>query len=413
MRGLAHETGAYLTAAIRLGVLRQRVTAPLPSSRAMTLPPLTYLATDSVAEGVGASQILPYVERLGRQGLEVVLHTYEKLPPTAALTLRLAAAGVRWHPHQFGRHGAIGGLARVLRGAVFLRRAELVHARSDLAAASALLARVPTWVWDVRSFWTDQRIDLGVLRPGSVEERVLRAVEHRAASSCEAIITLARSAVPVLEQRHGKEAAVKSRVITTCVELDRFQPSSMPPFPPVRVLLSGTLNTYYDVSTMTRLADRWRQRRATDLIVLTPSATPWDALLVKAGARRSSASPEEMPAHIAAAHVGLSVCRTDAGVSIRAAMPTKLGEFLASGRPVVVNKGLGDMDEIIADHNCGVIVSDTSDQGLDDVIERLEEVLSDPETPDRCRDAAERHFDLDRAVDDLVALYRDACGIAP
>ena len=389
------------------------MTAPLLFAGAMSLPSLTYLATDSVTEGVGASQILPYVERLGRRGFDIVLHTFEKLPPEASLTSRLAASGVRWHPHRFGQHGAIGGLARVAKGAVFLRRSELVHARSDLAAASALLARVPTWVWDVRSFWTDQRIYLGALRPGSVQERVLRSVEHRAASSSDAIITLARSAVPVLEQRHGKKAAAKSRVVTTCVDLDRFQPSSMPLLPPVRLLLAGTLNTYYDVSTMTRLADRWQQRRATDLIVLSPSAAPWDALFVKAGAHRSSAQPEEMPEHIASAHIGLSICRTDAGVSLKAAMPTKLGEFLASGRPVVVNKGLGDMDEIIAEHNCGAIASDTSDQGLDEVIENLEEILSDPETPDRCRAAAEKHFNLDRAVDDLVALYRDACGIAP
>ena len=49
----------------------------------MNLPPLTYLTFDSLAEGVGASQVLAYVERLADRGLDVRLHTFEKTAPAA------------------------------------------------------------------------------------------------------------------------------------------------------------------------------------------------------------------------------------------------------------------------------------------------------------------------------------------
>src|SRR5687768_17448837 len=49
--------------------------------RCMSMPPVTYLTTDSLAEGVGASQVLSYVERLADRGLEIVLHTFEKAAP--------------------------------------------------------------------------------------------------------------------------------------------------------------------------------------------------------------------------------------------------------------------------------------------------------------------------------------------
>ena len=141
------------------------------------LPPLTYLSVDSLQEGVGASQVLPYVEALSWQGMTVRLHSLEKGRPSPAIGDRLEAAGVSWHPHPWGQGGPTAGLARLVRGATYLRSAELVHARSDIPAGSALLARRPTWIWDMRGFWADERIELGLLRPGSPEERFMRWIE--------------------------------------------------------------------------------------------------------------------------------------------------------------------------------------------------------------------------------------------
>src|ERR1700722_13930362 len=113
---------------------------------------LTYLTMDSVAEGIGASQVGAYVERLARTGLSVALHSFEKvLPTSSSLSRNLADAGVRWYPHRFGAHGTSGGIGRVLRGAQALDLTGVVHARSDMSALSAMLRRCPHWIWDVRS----------------------------------------------------------------------------------------------------------------------------------------------------------------------------------------------------------------------------------------------------------------------
>jgi hypothetical protein len=147
----------------------------------MGLPALTYLSFDSMAEGVGWSQVVPYVEGLGRRGMEVTLHSFEKTSPDEGVARRLQAADVAWRPHPFNNGGTREGMARVVRSAAYLRGAELVHARSDMPAASALLARCPAWVWDVRAFWREQRIAAGQIRPGSPPDRVMRIVEDRAA----------------------------------------------------------------------------------------------------------------------------------------------------------------------------------------------------------------------------------------
>lgn len=376
----------------------------------MNLPPVTYVTVDSLADGVTRSQVVPYVERLARCGVAVTLHTFERgSPDVDTLVAGLAAAGVTWRPHAFGGHGATGGLARVARCAPLVAGRALVHARSDMVAAAAVLTGQRRWVWDMRGLWREQRIALGMLRPGSAQERAMRGFEASAARSSRAIVALSAAAVGVLEERYGEEVAAKATVITTCVDLDRY-PCSPFPEPPVRLLLAGSLNRLYDMATMLRFVTRLQARRAAELTVITPGPTPWDDLLSGAGVAARRLGSDGMASVVGAHHAGLCVLSAANGISNRAAMPTKLGEILACGRPVVVNAGLGDMDDLLAGRDCGVIVGSTSDDDLDRAAAALDRLLDDPGTPGRCRALAQDHFDLDRGVDALVAVYRGAVG---
>jgi glycosyltransferase involved in cell wall biosynthesis len=87
-------------------------------------------------------------------------------------------------------------------------------------------------------------------------------------------------------------------------------------------------------------------------------------------------------------------------------MPTKIGEFLASGRPVVVNKDLGDMGHIVRQFDCGVVVADNSDTELERTVVELDRLLDETSLAERCRDAAVAHFNLEHAVDDLFEIYQ-------
>jgi|TARA_B100000315_G_scaffold22991_1_gene19911 hypothetical protein len=365
---------------------------------------VTYLSMDPVTSTVGESQVLNYVERLAETGLVIDLVTFEHHVDTE-LRNRLVDLGVSWHPLEYGRRGAVGGLWRVLRATRAIQGAALVHARSDMAAAAAILAGVEYWVWDVRSLWADQKVASGVLRSGSLQERVLRWVEQRAAYRSKAVITLTESAIGELDCRYEGVAGPKARVITTCTDLRHFSVSPMPTTT-VRVLLAGTLNRFYDVPSMLDLVEELRHRRQIEFIVASPEATSWENELASQDVIRLSATPEEMVDLIASCHLGLSICRDDAGVSLKAAMPTKIGEFLASGRPVVVNPGLVDAAGLVEANGCGVVFGSSGPCNIVEAVDRIESCLNDPKMPERCRGLAETHFNLDTGVKDLVRTYR-------
>jgi glycosyltransferase involved in cell wall biosynthesis len=337
--------------------------------------------------------------------MSVSLHSFEKGQPAVAIADRLEAAGVCWRPHPWGGDGSAAGLSRLVRGAKYLRGAELVHARSDVPAGSALLARTRRWIWDMRGFWVDERIELGLLRRGSSQERLMRLIDRESAKKAGGIITLTSAAVDELERRHGQFVRPKARVVTTCVDLDRFTFSPPPSTEPVNLLLAGTLNRRYDVPLMLRFVDELRLRRPTKMTALVPGASPWDRTLRDAGVETQQATEAEMPGHVRSSHAGLSVLRPGLGVAMKASMPTKVGEFLASGRPVVVNAGLGDLDQLLPKFDCGLILPDDTAEALSTGADFLERLLADPDTPSRCRKLAEDNFRLEKAIDDLIEVY--------
>jgi glycosyltransferase involved in cell wall biosynthesis len=252
---------------------------------------------------------------------------------------------------------------------------------------------------------------MGMLRRGSLVERALRRLERRAARASDAIITLSEAAVPALGARAGCDLSPKAHVISTCVDLNRFQASALPKADPVRLLLSGTLNGLYDVPTMVRLARRVGDLRETVLEWVGPGNSTWEEHLSSIGVRREELSFAEMPARLSCSHVGLSLQFGESRVSPVAAAPIKLAEFLASGRPVVVSAGLGDFPRLVTRYRCGVVVADTSDDAVGQAAADLCQLLEDEEMPARCRLMAEEHFDLEHAVDELIGVYTYVTGV--
>jgi len=273
-----------------------------------------------------------------------------------------------------------------------------------MAAATAMSAQVGSWVWDARSFWADQKVATGVFAHQSLQAHIFRKVESLAARRSNQVVTLTNSAIDVLDARYGGVVGPKATVITTCVDRRRFVPSPPPADGTLQVLLAGTLNRYYDMDAMIRLVEALMKRRPTHLTVVTPEPTEWESEFQRLAATRRSAHPTEMVDLVASSHLGLSVCRDDAGTSLAAVMPTKIGEFLAVGRPVVVNSGLTDAAQLLEESGAGVAIGGER-RSLDEEVDKILSVVDAPGTAAMATDLAARHFDLDTGIDRLVGIY--------
>ena len=108
-------------------------------------------------------------------------------------------------------------------------RAELIHARSYIPAAVALvvhrLTGVP-FIFDMRALWPEELITAGRLKRGSILHRAIVAVERACLRDAAAVVSLTHAAVDHLKREYPEELdGQRIDVIPTCADLDRFTPA--------------------------------------------------------------------------------------------------------------------------------------------------------------------------------------------
>jgi hypothetical protein len=362
---------------------------------------LTYITIDSLSEGVGSSQITPLITRLSKSGMKINLISYEKLKPESQLQDFFKSIGVIWNSRPFGSGGVLSGISRLNNLRLEIPETDLIHARSDIPAVSAIISHQAPVLWDVRSLWADQKIMIQHSILNKALYSSYRKLERISAHKSLGMSTLTNAVVPILEMRNGHLPMLRT-VVPTAVDLDRFLLTSKMP-KVLRALFSGTYNDYYDLNLSLLFMEELRQQ----IRVETHWARPFESSkqFIGVGEEKILFVPQTKVAELIPNYsFGVSICKLNAGPSLSAAMPTKIGEFLACGRPVVVNRGLGDMDAFIAESKVGVALSGDPVDARHAAGELIE-LISDPETPFRCRAIAEKYFSMDKGVEKYLELY--------
>lgn len=362
---------------------------------------LTYVTIDSLSEGVGSSQITPLISRLSKSGLKIDLISHEKTNPNSELVAYFQSIGVEWNFRKFGSNGLMGGVERLNNLRREIPKTNLIHARSDIPAVSAIASHQAPVLWDVRSLWADQKV---MTQDNFLNKSLYysyRALESIASHQSLGMSTLTSAVVPILEERNIKLPPLRV-VVPTAVDLNRFHLNPKMPSK-FRALFSGTYNDYYDLHQSALFMQELRSQTQLETHWARPLES--EKKQISVGEERVfPALQTEMAQLIPNYSFGVSICKLNAGKSLTAAMPTKIGEFLACGRPIVVNEGLGDMDVFIKEFNAGVIL-DSDPNNLKKSATELINLVLDPETPERCRALAEKYFSMELGANNYLALY--------
>ncbi|MBI4436598.1 MAG: glycosyltransferase family 4 protein [Candidatus Omnitrophica bacterium] len=385
-----------------------------------------YLTYDGLLDPLGQSQILPYLERFATKGIPFTVVSFEKVERTKetekaqVLHQRLAQQGIEWIPLRYHKWPPVlSTLFDLFQGLCVCTRVcrrrppQLVHARSFVAGLLALwvkhLKRIP-FLFDVRGFWPEERVEGGLWRPRGFLYRCAKWWERRFLRAADGMVVLSHVAKGLLEQRLEKDNPFAPiEVIPTCTDLHRFIPDPVNKNGLTRIVYVGSIGTWYLVREMVEffqaLQERLPEVRWT---LLTPRDEPLLTNALRKVDRTSyeirMLKHEEIPRVLQTAQA--SLCFIKPVGSKKASCPTKVGESLACGVPVVITRGIGDCDEIVQRERVGVVVTDLSLRGYREAIERLIALrVEGAALAQRCRRVAQDHFDLDRGVEKYLALY--------
>src|SRR5687768_12666719 len=157
------------------------------------MPTTLYICYFGLREPLVQTQVLPYLRELRKDGIEVVLLTFEpglhKRPPDEMRHERenLTAEGIEWHALPYHKSPTVPAtLFDILNGARFVaklarrKRIDVLHARAHIPLLMAQLAKRFTGskiIFDVRGLVADEYVDAGVWRSGSLIYRAVKKLE--------------------------------------------------------------------------------------------------------------------------------------------------------------------------------------------------------------------------------------------
>lgn len=390
--------------------------ASQPSSEGLSLrrerPRVFYVSYDGMGEPLGRSQVLSYLFRLA-SSCDITLFSFEK--PDAdrdALNQELRQRGIRWIPLSYHKRppvlstllDAISG-TRALRAAAAERPPDIVHVRSYVPALVAMWSRRRTrakLLFDIRGFWADERVEGGIWPQDNALYRRLYRLTKRCERwffrSADGVVTLTNASVDQIRLWAGRPELYVV-VIPTCVDLGRFTINDPRPEGP-HVTWCGSIGTWYRFDLVAPLA--LALDLPLDVITRQPElATP---MLKGTTADVRSLPPDEVPGALHGGDVGLSLCVSS--FSKTASAPTRFAEYLAAGMPVIVNPGVGDLEEIVVRHRVGVVLRGEDAAALAATCDELRDLLADPDLPGRCRELARELFDVDAGSRRYLETYR-------
>lgn len=377
-----------------------------------------YVSYDGALDPLGSSQVVPYVLGLAA-GVRMTLVSFEKEARWDAaasrerMRARLEAAGVAWRPLRYHARPRLPATAwdvargaRTIRAAVRESQATIVHCRGDVAMTMVRAARLTRArvLYDVRGLFADERVEAGSWARGGMVDRMVRRAEAANLRRADGIVTLTAAARDVLASR--RPAMPPHRVIPTCADTRVFRPRAAGETADYSVLYSGSLGGWYLTAEMVAFARAASEAMGAKAMFLTPHVEA----ARRAGADESwadvrEAHPEEVPAWLRRAQAAFFFITPSPAK--RASCPTKFAEALATGIPVVANRGVGDLDEVIAAHRVGVLVDGFSSADYARALADLATLLRDDRTGARCRELAESRYGLASAVGTYHGLYRE------
>ncbi|MDP4261666.1 MAG: glycosyltransferase [Bacteroidota bacterium] len=401
-----------------------------------------YVSYDGMTDPLGQSQVIPYLCGLSQKGYKITLLSFEKKERLQKLSAHihsiLDGAGIRWETRLFSKRPPL--LAKLydtwcMKKAVrHLHREEnfdFIHCRSYVAAGAGLQMskryKIP-FLFDMRGFWVDERVDNGqwdLKNPlFRMFYRYYKKKEKAYFKEARHIISLTWKGKEELENKYAVPGD-KITVIPCCVDLDHFNYKKITEeeknskkaqlnIVPGDVIISylGSLGGWYLVREMLDFFAELKKALPRAKILFITQDIP--GLIYRSAAESNvgtesiivqPASRNEVPLYLSLSDYSIFFIKD--AYSKRASSPTKQGEIMAMGIPLICND-IGDTGKIIEASGAGLLVKEFNVSGYQKIIDQLQSLREI--NKEHIRLAAFDYYDLQKGIKEYSTVYKSIAG---
>jgi glycosyltransferase involved in cell wall biosynthesis len=332
-----------------------------------------YLSYDGLTDPLGQSQILPYLTGLSHHGYSITVISfeksavyqrhYEKCQATCS-NHHISWIALAYHkfPPVLSTLYDLYILQRTVKKLLSEKPFAILHCRSYLTSLIALCARKNyhvKFIFDMRGFWPDERVDGGLWNLRNPLYRAIfkffKRMEKRFLTQADHIVCLTESARS--EILGWKIAVSPITVIPTCVDMDLFTPLHDPSHttllrnqltidPDTFVLAYiGSWGTWYMTQEILNFFSVLTgKKEKCVLLILTPDHPDLSRYEFSSRVIVRNVKRDEVPHYLSLANA--TICFIKPAFSKKASAATKMAESWAMNVPVITNSGWGDIDRL-------------------------------------------------------------------
>jgi glycosyltransferase involved in cell wall biosynthesis len=383
-----------------------------------------YICYFGLKEPLVQTQVIPYLREITKEGIKIYLLTFE--PSSKNWTKKqiedeqkkLESEGINWYFLKYHkRFSVIATAFDIICGACFIwwknksEKFDVLHARVHVPMLMATLARMfsyhkPKIIFDIRGFFPEEYVDAGIWKANGLIYRFTKTVEKWLLRKADGFVVLTEKARMILFPE-SKETGLDKfnrpvEVIPCCIDSKRFnvdvpeKRTKRPVF-----IYVGSFGGWYLTDNMVDFLRLAYQKYPESFIIILTQRDVDKARhkLMSAGLKPESflvksAPPEEVAEYLNKADVAISFIKNC--YSKQASSPTKFAEYLACGLPVLSNSGVGDLDDLVEKEKVGVILHEFTQESYLKALEEIIALSKDEACRERCRQTAEKHFDLEK-----------------
>jgi len=404
-------------------------------------PAVLFISYDGITDPLGQSQVLPYLAGLRRHGYRIVLISCEKPEAFKAKNIdvkkQVEEIGIRWYPLPYTKRppviSTLIDLFRIRKKAATLHREyhfKLVHTRPGIPALVGVWMKkkwgIP-FLHDIREFYADSRVDGGIWnRRNPLYEIIYRYFKKKEAEElryCDGIVCLTEAAESIIRKEPDYIDSTPLEVIPCSVDLRLFNPTAIDSnqqtnlrqelgINPDDTVVSylGSISGWYLTDAMMRFCKLLSEKDpAVKFLFISPNLHPQ----IRESAKKygiednriviRSSSRQDIPLLLSLSQYSIFFIKPC--FSKLSSSPTKHGEIMAMGIPVITNGGVGDVQAIVEKYHAGYVVEDFSDESYQVVIDRM---LHKPAPdPTEIRSGAEEVYSLEKAVEAYGRMYSE------
>lgn len=396
-----------------------------------------YVCYYPLTEPLVQTQVVAYLEGLAANGHTIHLLSFETEPLTSAqkrqIRADLRAKEITWHYLKYHKRPSLPAtiydvMCGVWKGLRLIRRhrIDVIHARAHVPATMGLILKKLTGtglIFDIRGLMAQEYIDIGNWAPDSLPVRLTQKMQDLCIENSDGIVVLTERAKNLL---FGPDSVYKGappaplQVIPCCADLTQIEAQKteraqireeLGMADKTVMIYVGKFGGWYLQAEMVDFFAKAREQMP-DLHFLVLSQSERE-LITKEFERVGLGEEHFTLMQVEPARVGAYLWASDFSLSFIRALPskvasspTKIGEYLAAGLPLVCNTGVGDMDTIVESHQVGVSIDEFTPESYSHAAAAIMPLIGDDQIKVRCQRAARAHASLQEVgVPRYCALY--------